>query len=100
MSSTGRFTGGGIQPQKTLYEDESGWGITAYEGYTHAAMTHKCKNKDGYYDRSMAALQSHAHATNLHLTGNLSGKHRCSWCRKIAPDHIITIWTLYNWDEM
>ena len=94
-----RTRGSELQPKKILYEDESGWGITAYKGYTQAAMTHKCKNKYGYYDRSRGELQSHGHATNIHLTGDLSGKHRCSWRRAIAPVHIITLWTLYNWDK-
>jgi len=82
----------------TLYEDESGWGITSYQGYTHAAMTHKCKNEDGVMTPDMRL--NARNQTNVHLTGSLSGKHRCSWCRAIAPDHIITLWTLFNWDKM
>jgi len=106
MSSTGgglqpKTKRGGLQHAKTLYEDESGWGITKYKGYTQAAMTHKCKNSEGSAsaDERLNLTQQY-HTTNIHLTGNLSGKHRCSCCRAEAPDHIITLWTLFNWDKM
>lgn len=82
------FTGGVLLPKKTLYEDESGWGITEYKGYINAAMTHKCKTSNNN------------NKPYSHLTGNLSGKHRCSWCRAPAPDHIITLWTLLNFDRL
>ena len=83
---------------KTLYEDSSGWGITEYEGYKQAAMTHKCKNSDGAMTSNITTNKPNV--TVVHLTGSLSGKHRCSYCRKEAPDHIIALWTLYNWDNI
>lgn len=84
------FKRGGIHPTKTLFEDDSGWSITEYEGYFHAAMTHKCKTVNNNNNRANITT---------YLPGDLPGKHRCSWCSTEAPDHIITIWTLLNWDK-
>ena len=72
--------------KKTVYYTSKDWGITEYENYPVGCVTHHHKQAKG-----------HRYVTS---SGRFNQGFQCFRCHLKAPDDVITVWVLLNWDKL
>lgn len=68
-------------PHKKMLFEEGDWGMALYNGYPRATLHHKCNTM--------------IDPITVSLTSTLV----CSYCYEPAPEGIVALLTLYNWDK-
>ena len=73
---------------KTVYFVKDDWDITKYHYDPEAYVTHTCHDTTGYDFRYVTPA-------DIFLP-----KFQCMECNLKAPDEVITVWVLLNWDKL
>ena len=67
-----------------IFDNKDGWYIMKAKGYRVVTPVHKC-SKPPHRE---------------HLTGGLTGKERCVYCREEVPEGVQALVKLHNWGTM
>ena len=83
---------------KYLYGPEDGWAITNQSNVSTPYITHDCDDDEEnmWYTK---CIVPQAPIGLLGYTEYIK-QMKCQFCAKRPPDHLITIWTLLNWDKL
>ena len=69
---------------RTVYYTSKDWDITEYQNYP--CVTHHHQQADGY--------------RYVTPPGHFNRGFQCYGCKQKAPDEVITVWVLLNWDKL
>ena len=70
--------------KKTVYFTSKDWNITEYSNYPAACVTHRHEEERGYRYVTSPSI--------------FNKGFQCRVCHQKAPEEIIVIWKLLNWD--
>ena len=64
-----------------IFDNGDGWSIAKFVGFETVTPVHRC-SKPPHRE---------------HLSGSLTGKEKCLYCKEAVPDEIQALVTLHNW---